>query len=82
MAFDAKERASYYERVFRTPPPRWTARDQRRYRVKTPDYVPMTATDRGFASPIRNATGKGFDSNKPRAVLAAIGRAPTRKERS
>lgn len=51
-AFDAKQRAFYYVRVIQIPSPRWTCYDQKRFRIKLPDYVPMTVTDRAYTSPV------------------------------
>jgi len=51
-AFDVKEHAFYYVRVIQIPSPRWTAYDQKRYRIKMADHVPMTVTDRAYTSPI------------------------------
>lgn len=50
--FDAKQLAFYYIRVIQIPSPRWTAYDAKRYKIKMPDYVPMTVTDRAYTSPI------------------------------
>jgi hypothetical protein len=51
-AFDASQRAFYYVRVIQIPSPRWTAYDQKRFRIKMDDNVPMTVTDRAYTSPI------------------------------
>ena len=52
-AFDPTQNAFYYVRVIQIPSPRWTAYDQKRYGIKmSPDYVPMTVTDRAYTSPI------------------------------
>ena len=50
--FNPAQRAFYYVRVIQIPSPRWTAYDQKRFGIKMPDYVPMTVTDRAYASPI------------------------------
>ena len=50
--FDPKQRAFYYVRVIEIPKPRWTAYDAKFFKVKMPDYVPMTVQDRAYTSPI------------------------------
>ena len=50
--FDPKQRAFYYVRVIEIPKPRWTAFDAKFFKVKMPDYVPMTVQDRAYTSPI------------------------------
>ncbi|MBW2250607.1 MAG: DUF3604 domain-containing protein, partial [Deltaproteobacteria bacterium] len=50
--FDAKESAFYYARVIEIPTPRWTAFDAKYYKVNMPKEVPMTTTERAYASPI------------------------------
>ncbi|WP_295392599.1 DUF3604 domain-containing protein, partial [Thiolapillus sp.] len=50
--FDAKQSAFYYTRVIEIPTPRWTAYDAKYYKVKMPEEVPMTTTERAYTSPI------------------------------
>ncbi len=50
--FDPKQRAFYYVRVIEIPKLRWTAYDAKFFKVKMPDYVPMTLQDRAYTSPI------------------------------
>ncbi len=50
--FDRSQRAFYYVRVIEIPKPRWTAYDAKFFKVKMPDYVPMTVQDRAYTSPI------------------------------
>jgi hypothetical protein len=50
--FDATQHAFYYVRVIQIPTPRWTAYDQKRFGIKMAANVPMTVTDRTYASPI------------------------------
>ncbi len=50
--FDRSQRAFYYVRAIEIPKPRWTAYDAKFFKVKMPDYVPMTVQDRAYTSPI------------------------------
>ncbi len=50
--FDQSQRAFYYVRVIEIPTPRWIAYDAKFFKVKMPDYVPMTVRDRAYTSPI------------------------------
>jgi hypothetical protein len=50
--FDRSQRAFYYVRVIEIPKPRWTAYDAKFFKVKIPDYVPITVQDRAYTSPI------------------------------
>jgi hypothetical protein len=50
--FNADQRAFYYVRVIQIPSPRWTAYDQKRFKVKMADNVPMIVTDRAYTSPV------------------------------
>jgi len=50
--FDPSQEAFYYVRVLEIPTPRWTLYDQINYKIKMPDYVPMTAQQRAYTSPI------------------------------
>jgi uncharacterized protein DUF3604 len=50
--FDPALRAFYYVRVIEIPTPRWTAYDAKYFGVTMPKKVPMTTTERAYASPI------------------------------
>ena len=50
--FDAGQNAFYYARVIEIPTPRWTAYDAKYYKMKMPEEVPMTTTERAYTSPI------------------------------
>jgi hypothetical protein len=50
--FDPALRSFYYARVIEIPTPRWTAYDAKYFGVKMPAEVPMTTTERAYASPI------------------------------
>jgi len=50
--FDASQNAFYYARVIEIPTPRWTAYDAKYYKMKMPEEVPMTTTERAYTSPI------------------------------
>jgi hypothetical protein len=50
--FDAAQSAFYYVRVIEIPTPRWTAFDAKYFKVKMPEEVPMTTTERAYTSPI------------------------------
>jgi len=50
--FDAKESAFYYARVIEIPTPRWTAYEAKYYKIKMPEEVSMTTTERAYTSPI------------------------------
>ncbi len=50
--FDPSLRAFYYVRVLEIPTPRWTAFDQKAFRVKMDPKVPMTTQERAYTSPI------------------------------
>lgn len=50
--FNATQRAFYYVRVLEIPTPRWTAYDAKRYNLKLPKEVRMTAQERAYTSPI------------------------------
>jgi hypothetical protein len=56
--FDPKQRAFYYVRVIEIPKPRWTAYDAKFFKIKMPDEIPMTVTDRAYTSPIWYTPGK------------------------
>ena len=50
--FDATQSAFYYARVIEIPTPRWTAYEAEHYKIKMPEEVPMTTTERAYTSPI------------------------------
>ncbi len=50
--FNRKERAFYYVRVIEIPTPRWTAFDQKAFKVKMDAKVPMITQERAYTSPI------------------------------
>jgi hypothetical protein len=50
--FDRKQRAFYYVRVLEIPTPRWTAFDQKAFKVKMDPKVPMITQERAYTSPI------------------------------
>ncbi len=51
--FDASQEAFYYVRVLEIPTPRWTLYDKINYKLDDmPDYVPLTAQQRAYSSPI------------------------------
>ena len=50
--FDTKQSAFYYARVIEIPTPRWTAYEAEYYKIKMPEDVPMTTTERAYTSPI------------------------------
>ena len=50
--FDQKQSAFYYARVIEIPTPRWTAYEAEYYKIKMPEEVPMTTTERAYTSPI------------------------------
>ena len=50
--FDSEQHAFYYIRVIEIPKPRWTAYDEKFYRIQMPEYVQRTVQDRAFTSPI------------------------------
>jgi hypothetical protein len=51
-AFEPKERAFYYLRVFENPTCRWSTYDANRLKVKLSPYVPATVQERAWSSPI------------------------------
>ena len=57
--FDPSQSSFYYARVIEIPTPRWTAYDARFYKLKMPENVPMTTTERAYTSPIWYNPGKG-----------------------
>ncbi len=50
--FDPALRAFYYVRVIEIPTPRWTAFDQKAFKVKMDPKVPMITQERAYTSPI------------------------------
>lgn len=50
--FDANLSTFYYARVIEIPTPRWTAYEAEYYKIKMPEDVPMTTTERAYTSPI------------------------------
>jgi hypothetical protein len=50
--FDPALKAFYYARVIEIPTPRWTAYDAAYFKEKFDPEVPMTVTERAYASPI------------------------------
>ncbi len=50
--FDPALRGFYYVRVIEIPTPRWTAFDQKAFKVDMDPKVPMTTQDRAYTSPI------------------------------
>lgn len=51
--FEATQEAFYYVRVMEIPTPRWTLYDKINYNLEEmPDYVPLTAQQRAYSSPI------------------------------
>jgi len=50
--FDPAQRAFYYARVIEIPTPRWTAYEQKFFKVKAPDEAPMITQERAYTSPI------------------------------
>ena len=50
--FNRKQRAFYYARVIEIPTPRWTAFDQKAFKVAMDKKVPMITQERAYTSPI------------------------------
>jgi hypothetical protein len=50
--FDPSLRAFYYVRVIEIPTPRWTAFDQKAFKVEMDPKVPMITQERAYTSPI------------------------------
>ncbi len=50
--FDPALRAFYYVRVIEIPTPRWSAFDQKAFKVKMDPKVPMITQERAYTSPI------------------------------
>jgi hypothetical protein len=50
--FDPALRAFYYVRVIEIPTPRWTAFDQKAFKVEMDPKVPMITQERAYTSPI------------------------------
>ncbi len=50
--FDPALRAFYYVRVIEIPTPRWSAYDQKAFKVKMDPKVPMITQERAYTSPI------------------------------
>ena len=50
--FNRKERAFYYTRVIEIPTPRWSAYDQKAFKVEMDPKVPMITQERAYTSPI------------------------------
>jgi hypothetical protein len=50
--FDPELRSFYYVRVIEIPTPRWTAFDQKAFKVEMDEKVPMITQERAYTSPI------------------------------